>query len=277
MMQCLRMISESQQNKMDLWKRPCFPNIPLPGGTDMSIWYCYSSNGAINIRFDIVLPRTEAKKCRDLLVKPWAEIETYESVFGNGGIVSTRELPEFAIETEEEILKAYHAREPVESKFRDTVFLCAYGKTVLSKSTLQLDPRRGPILSQPINNQDLSTKKKLRLSDPLDWGICGTAEVYYGLRSTTGHGQVGDSDSIERILTTAIEGIFCWDEEIESTDLSKVGPCTREIHILCLPQNFCFPNIGGVTDFVDPTGNIGSKFWLVIYRYLQLAIENHVV
>ena len=283
----LRCIAESQLDRGSVWKNVELPvdNLNLSGNADYSILYSRPRPDTLHIRCDLVYPRVSARAIRDTMTKYWYERQMYQSVFGKDKTMSSRELPEFSVDDLEsgEQLRAYHCREPVGAKFTDVVFLTAMGNTVLSKSTLQLPPGRGPTLSQSIANQDVhpphhssssnttsststtsTTKRAKSSTDPVEWGICGTANVYYAIRTVTGHGLEKEEEkmeeNVERIMSTGLEVLLAWDEEIESLDPEVAGPCCRTLTIFSLPSDFKFPVIGGIDDFVDPNGKIGIKF-----------------
>jgi len=275
----LRIIAECQTNRDGSWRR-C--EVPFMGGqmlegSDYSIWYNRPNPDSLNIRLDFVVPKANAKSFRELVVTSWTSRDLFTSVFGDGSAMrSCRELAEFSVDTEDEILRAHHAREPYGSKFTDTVFLTASGKTVMSKSTLALAPDRGPLLMQTLAYQDPhQAKKRQKPADPVDWGACGTVDVYYGIRTVTGHGlpeEDQDNPNIERNMSTAVELVYTWDDEVESLNPDWNGPCVRVIELLTLPRGFKFPAIGEIDDFIDQDGIMGKNFFKAIYNYIAIGI-----
>lgn len=244
------------------------------------------------LRLDMVIPGIEAKRFREAWVKPWSQVEAYNSIFGEGAITSYTELEEFRVDEEAEEIRCYHVREPIplsteEVMYRDVVNLSAKGEMVLGKSTLQLSPGRGPPLSQLLVSPDVMNKRTKVMAqqtslgcldaskaDPVDLGICGTAQVFFGCRTTTTHGDVGDVNSLYRAMSVGCEGALCWNEILQSANPNTAGPCTRFILVGLVPSDYHFQGIGGVNDFVDRCGRIGPNCVSALQKVLTCVYAN---
>jgi len=269
----LRIIAESQKNQGEAWKRAKLPSCSLPGGCEFTNWYQRTDEGVLNMRMDFVLPHFDVTKAHEFTWTSWHDAERFQKVFGENLGFSSRELPEFSFKGEDgEVLTAYHTLEPCGSKFTETVYLVAYGKATMSKSTLALPRGRGPLLSLPLALDAIThhSKKKAKAVDSIDLGLSvGTTDVYYAIRAVTGHGLKGQpDDNVERNMSTAMEIVFFWPEVIESIDNPELaGPCTRTIQILAIPPDFKFEAIGKINDFVDEQGNMGARLYKAVATF----------
>lgn len=305
MMHGLRVMSESQTNKHKEWKEVDMTDRVMLDGIDGRLFYSHpKGNSALHLRVDAVLTQLHAQHFRDMWVAPWSDSSIFEKVFQDFNTRS-RELPEFAVEEADLKMKAVHLREPDNSMFRDTVFLQGVGKTTLSKSTLTLSPDKSPMLALPLGMQlalaesghvqsssasvvsgktsnsaaaaaefanSTGAKKRVKFasSQPLE---CGTVDVFYGLRTVTGHGRVDEDEQTctKRLVSTSIESIYVWNDQVESLDENLAGPGARMILILSLAPDFHLNAIGGVNDFVDANGKLGAKLWDIFSRYCVMA------
>lgn len=289
-MTMLRLVTESQQNKDGMWHMADVRHLDnLVGGTDATLqfhrpgeWDKVTTTG----RMDMVIPKVQPKPFRDLWSKPWHDLQSFRHMFGDDIVHSFEELPEFRVDEELEQIHAYHAREHVGDLFRDHVYLVCTGEMDLSKSTLQMPPGRGPVLSQVLSNQHLkpvpfnqsATGRKRQKQDfqgdPVEWGICGQGRVFYAVRSHTSHGDVRDSEkSLERVVSVNMEGVLVWKEDIDSADPNLAGSSTRVIWLGMMKPDFRWEAVGGPLDHLDQDGVFSERAATIVKNYLELAIS----
>ena len=236
------------------WTRVVPPEVSFSQPVELGLRFCYNARGALHLRIDVrILKRRSGgglpspQTVCQALSRAWGDAASFEDVFGQGTIVTSRELVEFRVETEEEVLKAFHQCEPSSTLasgeaasedgvfFRDTIYLCAWARKVMVKSAL-------------------TCKEEL-----------GTALCHYAVRTVTEHGSCQDSQHEEqhiRMLKTALEGVFAWAEQ----DSTKV------VWMFTLPKGF-ESFIGDQTAFVTPQGTVGLKAIFYCQKLLEYALK----
>lgn len=241
----LRLLADSQSNME--WKRPPFPeHEPFFKPLEVTILYHRSRQGVLNMRVDFSLyERVCPVKLRDAMTKCWEDLDAYESVFGKGSLSLSRELVEFRVEDNHEVLECFHTREPMadaEYQYRDLVYLVAKGKMDLAKSTLDLGVRGD--MAACVSGE---VKKRPKLD------MVGMANCAFYTKTITEHGEC-DSDSFQakREMSTNLEAIFCWNEA-EGEDER-----TSAVWMFTFAPSF-ESYIGGPNDYISQKGTVGAK------------------
>ncbi|KAH9260967.1 hypothetical protein BASA81_000663 [Batrachochytrium salamandrivorans] len=258
MLHFLRLLADSQSNLE--WKRPPFPeHEPFFKPMEVTVLYHRSHEGVLNLRVDFSLYEHVCPvKLRDAMTKCWEDLDAYEAVFGKGSLSLSRELVEFRVEDNHEVLECFHTREPsadADYRYRDLVYLVAKGSVDLAKSTLNLGVRG-----------DLATCVSGEIKKRPKLDMVGTANCAFYTKTITEHGD-SDSDSFQakRMMSTNLEAIFCWNEnEVEDERTSAVWMFTFA------PSFESY--VGGPNDYISEKGTVGAKAVQVFQDLLKTCI-----
>lgn len=253
----LRLLVDSQCNLQ--WKQPKIALAqPLVEPVELVVHYNRTSSGALNLRLDMSLHKQmDACRLRDGLSSSWEDLHAFEAAYGKGSLTLCRELQEFRVENDAEVLKAFHLREPVEDseyRYRDMVFLSAKGTVELAKSTLDIGFSGG---GQVILGGGLQQRQPRA-------EMLGTAQCAFAIRTFTEHGDCDEDNQAVRVLSTNLEGMFVWREQDSRTCV--VWMCT-------LPPS-ADSLIGGQEEFVcSDSGRLGQRAVALFQRLLESGLQ----
>lgn len=256
MLHFLRILADSQTNRE--WKRAPFPMVPpwFCKPVEIGVYYHRSATtNVLNLRVDVsVYEVMDACELRDAMATVWEDQKTYEKTYGEGSISMSRELPEFRVESDAEVLKAFHQREPAEADVEwDMVFLLAKGRMEMAKSTLDIGVLREMLLCPSESSSEVKKKPKL--------DMLGTTQCFYTLRTITEHGDCGATN--RRVLSTNLEAMFVWAEEDRMSS----------VWIFTIPPSAHKSPIGGPDEYVEYGGAVGPKAIAAFQRALQSVLE----